>query len=67
MAAARPTIRDVALHAGVSVATVSYVLNGTRPVSSGRRERVRLAMADLGYEPNSAARGLKRRRRRRSA
>jgi len=62
MAAARPTIRDVALHAGVSVATVSYVLNGTRPVSTGRRERVRLAMADLGYEPNSAARGLKRRR-----
>jgi DNA-binding LacI/PurR family transcriptional regulator len=58
----RPTIRDVAAHAGVSVATVSYVVNGTRTVADGTRERVESAIATLGFEPNSAARGLKRRR-----
>lgn len=58
----RPTIRDVAAHAGVSVATVSYVVNASRTVSDAARERVESAIAALGYEPNSAARGLKRRR-----
>jgi DNA-binding LacI/PurR family transcriptional regulator len=56
----RPTIRDVAERAGVSVATVSYVVNGTRSVSGGTRSRVEAAIAALGFEPNSAARGLKR-------
>jgi DNA-binding LacI/PurR family transcriptional regulator len=58
----RPTIRDVAGRAGVSVATVSYVVNGTRRVSAGTRSRVERAIAELGFEPNSAARGLKRHR-----
>jgi DNA-binding LacI/PurR family transcriptional regulator len=58
----RPTIKDVAGLAGVSVATVSYVVNGTRTVATPTRHRVEAAIAQLGYEPNSAARGLKRRR-----
>jgi DNA-binding LacI/PurR family transcriptional regulator len=56
----RPTIRDVARRAEVSVATVSYVVNGTRPVAEVTRSRVKAAIAALGFEPNSAARGLKR-------
>src|SRR6185437_10126924 len=46
-----PTIRDVARHAGVSVATVSRVLNEVR-------ERVRAAITELGYRPSSTARNL---------
>jgi DNA-binding LacI/PurR family transcriptional regulator len=55
----RPTIRDVAERADVSVATVSYVVNRTRSVAEGTRSRVQAAISELGYEPNSAARGLK--------
>ena len=51
------TIDDVARAAGVSPATVSRVLNGTREVSSDRAERVRAAVAELGYQPMT---GLKR-------
>jgi len=58
----RPTVRDVAERAGVSVATVSYVVNASRPVSPATHDRVTAAIAALGYEPNSAARGLKRQR-----
>jgi LacI family transcriptional regulator len=54
-----PTVQDVARHAGVSVATVSYVLNGTRFVSAGLRERVLAAVRELHYEPNAAARTLR--------
>ncbi len=47
----RPTIRDVARVAGVSIATVSYVLNGgPRPVSGSSRTRVLAATRELGYE-----------------
>jgi DNA-binding LacI/PurR family transcriptional regulator len=53
-----PTIRDVARHAGVSVATVSRVLNDVPVVSDDMRERVREAIARLGYRPSSAARSL---------
>jgi LacI family transcriptional regulator len=53
------TVQDVARHAGVSVATVSYVLNGTRFVSAGLRERVLAAVRELHYEPNAAARTLR--------
>lgn len=53
------TIRDVAEKAGVSVATVSHVINGTRYVSSELTERVEEAMGQLGYRPNSVARSLK--------
>jgi len=47
-----PTILDVARHAGVSVGTVSHVLNDRANVSDGRRNRVLGAIADLavGHE-----------------
>ena len=57
------TIRDVARESGVSVATVSYVLNnGPRPVRDETRERVLAVMRRLDYHPNAMARGLVRRR-----
>ncbi len=57
------TIRDVAKASGVSVATVSYVLNnGPRPVRPQTRERVLAVMRHLNYHPNAMARGLIRRR-----
>jgi LacI family transcriptional regulator len=56
---------DVARAAGVSVATVSYVLNGgPRGVSAEKRARVLRAVADLGYRPNAIARSLRARRTR---
>lgn len=55
------TMREVARRAGVSLATVSYVLNGgPRPVSAERKERVLAAMRELGYRP--AGRGRARSR-----
>jgi LacI family transcriptional regulator/LacI family repressor for deo operon, udp, cdd, tsx, nupC, and nupG len=53
-----PTIRDVARHAGVSVATVSRVLNDIPIVRSEMRARVVDAIAELGYRPSSTARSL---------
>jgi DNA-binding LacI/PurR family transcriptional regulator len=58
----RPTIRDVARTANVGISTVSSFLNGTRPVSAAARTRITRAIEDLGYEPNSMARNLRRRR-----
>lgn len=55
----KSTIRDVALHAGVSTATVSHVLNGTRFVKSDTRERVLQSIQKLNYNPNITARVLK--------
>jgi DNA-binding LacI/PurR family transcriptional regulator len=52
------TIRDVARRAGVSTATVSYVLNDSRPVGAETRQRVLQAVAELGYRPSVIARGL---------
>ncbi len=54
------TLRDVARRAGVSIATVSYVLNGTRSVSPEVEARVREAVRALQYRPNRLARGLRR-------
>lgn len=54
------TMRDVALLAGVSVSTVSHVLNGTRNVNPDTRERVLSAVDALGYRPNIMARSLRR-------
>ncbi|MGN0160371.1 MAG: LacI family DNA-binding transcriptional regulator [Lachnospiraceae bacterium] len=51
-------IYDVSEKAGVSIATVSRVLNGNRNVSSKTRERVLSVMEELGYTPNVFARGL---------
>jgi len=51
---------DVAKLAGVSPATVSYVMNnGPRPVSEETRARVLLAIEQLSYHPNAIARSLK--------
>ena len=58
----RPSItrEDVALHAGVSTAVVSYVVNsGPRNVAPATRARVLESINSLGYRPNAAARALK--------
>jgi LacI family transcriptional regulator len=61
MVAKRVTHKNVAERAGVSVATVSYVINnGPRPVSPATRVKVEAAIAELGYYPNEMARGLRR-------
>lgn len=52
------TMADVARSAGVSVATVSHVLNGTRPVLPHTRQAVLDAVDELGYTPNTLARSL---------
>ena len=52
------TISDVASRAGVSVATVSRVLNGNYPVAEPTRARVLEAVRDLGYIANAHARAL---------
>jgi LacI family transcriptional regulator len=54
----RPTIRDVAEQAGVSIATVSRVLNDRADVSAETRERVREVARAVGYSADPAARGL---------
>jgi len=53
------TIKDVAAHAGVSVATVSAVINGNKYVSPGLKQRVKESIVALDYERNSLAQGLK--------
>ncbi len=56
-----PTIKDVAREAGVSIATVSYVLNNTGAVSEATRQRVLDAVNKLGYRPSVIAKGLQAR------
>lgn len=55
-------IRAVARAAGVSTTTVSHSLNDLGRISPATRERVRRIAAELGYAPNSLARGLRRQR-----
>lgn len=57
-----PRIFEVARSAGVSIATVSRVSNGTAPVGPRTAARVRAAMERLGYSPHALARGLAARR-----
>lgn len=54
----KPTIKDVAKNAGVSVATVSRILNGLPGFSPETRVRVEAVIDELGYTPNAVARGL---------
>ena len=60
--AATPSIYEVARAAGISVATVSRVLNDKGPVRAETRQRVLAAVEQLGYVPHSAARSLSTRR-----
>lgn len=54
------TREDVARRAGVSTATISYVINnGPRPVAADTRARVLRAIAETGYYPNEVARSLR--------
>ena len=53
------TIRDVARRANVSAMTVSRVLNNSAHISRKARERVEIAIAELGYVPNELARSLR--------
>lgn len=53
------TIKDIAKHAGVSVATVSRVVNGFPGVSPATMDKVNKAISDLNYVPNATARSLK--------
>jgi DNA-binding LacI/PurR family transcriptional regulator len=53
------SIREVALHAGVSVGTVSNVLNRPEAVATKTRQRVLAAIAELGYVRNDSARQLR--------
>lgn len=52
------TIRDVAKHAGVSVATVSRILSGSYPSAPATRSKVMRAVRELDYVANAHARGL---------
>jgi LacI family transcriptional regulator, galactose operon repressor len=52
------TMRDVARLAGVSITTVSHVVNETRPVAEDTRERVLAAVAQTGYTGDAIARSL---------
>jgi LacI family transcriptional regulator len=56
------TLRDVAERAGVSITTVSRILNGREtgvPIRDATRERILLAASELGYRPNMLARALR--------
>lgn len=54
------TIKDVAQKAGVSIATVSNTINGTRFVSDQLQQRVKAAISELDYRPSATGRGLRK-------
>lgn len=54
-----PTLKDVAKYAGVSITTVSRVLNDTSKVNPDTLQRVQRAMRKLGYQPNRVAQRLR--------
>jgi LacI family transcriptional regulator len=56
--ARRPTIRDVAAQAGVSIGTASKALNGQGKLRAATRERVAAAARELGFAPNVLAKAL---------
>lgn len=56
------TIKDIAKECGVSIATVSNVLNGKNKASRQTEERIMEAVKKYGYRPNSIAKGLRSRR-----
>lgn len=54
----RTTIKDVARKAGVSISTVSRVINQSAPVTPELKSRVKTVIEELGYRPQTAARAL---------
>jgi LacI family transcriptional regulator len=60
LAKLKVSIRDVAARAGVSTATVSHVVNGTRGSKPETRQRVLTAIQELGYSQNQSGRDLAR-------
>jgi len=60
--AKKPTVYDVASHAGVSIATVSRVLTRPDDVRASTQQRVLASVRELGYVPSGSARGLAARR-----
>jgi len=54
------TIKEIAREAGVSISTVSRVINSTTPVSESLKSRVIKAIEKLGYTPDHIARGLRK-------
>ncbi|WP_166404826.1 LacI family DNA-binding transcriptional regulator [Labedella endophytica] len=60
---ARPTLKDIAARAGVSVSTVSYALNeqSTMPLSDATKATIRRIAREIGYVPNGLARSLQAR------
>ena len=54
----RMTVYELAEACGVSIATVSRVINGYKHVRAETRERVLARMDELGYQPSAAARAL---------
>lgn len=56
------TIKDIAQKAGVSISTVSRVINGNYPVSSDVQKRVKRVMEELDFHPNAIARSLRSRK-----
>lgn len=58
------TIKDVAKHAGVSIASTSYALNGNGTISAATRKRILASAETLNYHPNAFARHLKNRKTR---
>ena len=54
------TIKDVAKKAGVSIASVSRVINDSKPVAPETKEKILKVIDETGYKPNAMARGLKK-------
>lgn len=52
------SIKDIAREAGVSIATVSYVINDVNKVNENTKERIKKIIDDMGYKPNLNARNL---------
>lgn len=55
------TMKDIAKEAGVSVATVSHVINGTKNITEEKRERILNVIEKYNYVPNSTAKNLRKR------
>ena len=55
----KPSIKDIAKEAGVTISTVSHVLNESKFVTPPTAEKVRNAVEKLGYRPNRIARSLR--------